>query len=69
MGCLILDNEDAAILGTDCRRILELGETDTLGAALAHVRNRRSLADFRRFLAADKALHRALKPGKWCDAF
>jgi hypothetical protein len=31
MGCLILDNEDAAILGTDCRRILELGEDRYIG--------------------------------------
>jgi hypothetical protein len=62
MGCLILDNEDAALLGADGRQILELGAaTDTLGAALAHVRNRRSLADLKAFLAADKSLRRLLK--------
>jgi len=42
-GSIILDNEDAALLDTDSRRILDsASKCDELGAGLAFVRNRRS---------------------------
>jgi hypothetical protein len=38
---------------------------DDLGSAWTFLRNRRSLAEYRQYLAADRPFRRALSPRKW----
>jgi hypothetical protein len=68
-GSIILDNEDAALLDTDSRRILDsASKCDELGAGLAFVRNRRSYQEWCDYLRANGALNRARNPKRWCSA-
>jgi hypothetical protein len=54
----------------ESRAIAELGaRRDDLGSAFAFICRRRSLAEFRQYLKADKALRRMLKPKRWASPY
>jgi hypothetical protein len=71
---LILLPEDARALkrlGRDGRAILRLAEKyNAYGVALSHIRNGRSLADFKQYLANDRLIrHATRQPKRWSDPY
>jgi len=63
-GSLLLDLSEFG--DTESQAIAEEGaRKNQLGPAFTHIKNRRTLAQFREYLKADRVLKRALRPKRW----
>ncbi|HTD17744.1 MAG TPA: hypothetical protein VK673_21340 [Chthoniobacterales bacterium] len=71
MGRLIFTREEAAKLTRQDEAILALAEKhDAYGAALAHIGNGKSLAEFKQYLANDRAIEHATRaPQRWSSPY